>query len=286
MNKSAIEKARNFAGVALECLSNPWIDHDNQFENECLSERESDDMQRYSANMTSSNMTSIDEQFEPQTDELSATLAAVGIDVTADQTDHLDHYRRLLWSWNEKINLTRHTTLEKFVHRDVFDSWQLSKLLQPGERVLDVGTGGGVPGVVLAILRPDLAMSVCESTAKKARAVDSIVGEMDLPASVFGCRAEEALEASTFDTLVARAVAPLRKILTWLGPHWEAFDQLLIIKGPGWVEERAEARHHGVMRGLALRKASVYQTPLTGAESVILRILPEGRRGHAGDTED
>jgi hypothetical protein len=45
MNKSAIEKARKFAGVALECLSNPWIDHDNEFENECLSERENDDLQ-------------------------------------------------------------------------------------------------------------------------------------------------------------------------------------------------------------------------------------------------
>src|SRR5687767_4277947 len=90
-------------------------------------------------------MTSIDEKFEPQTDALAAALAAVGIEVTAEQSEQLDDYRRLLWSWNEKLNLTRHTTLEKFVHRDVFDSWQLANLLQPGERVLDVGTGGGVP---------------------------------------------------------------------------------------------------------------------------------------------
>jgi 16S rRNA (guanine527-N7)-methyltransferase len=71
---------------------------------------------------------------------------------------------------------------------------------------------------------------------------------------------------------VARAVAPLPKILTWLAPHWDAFDRLLIIKGPSWVEERAQARHHGQLHGLELRKAATYETPGTGAESVILKI--------------
>jgi 16S rRNA (guanine527-N7)-methyltransferase len=224
-------------------------------------------------------MTSIDDQLEPQ---LSAALAAEGIEVSAEQAEQLDHYRRLLWSWNEKLNLTRHTTIEKFVHRDVYDSVQLAGLLEPGARVLDVGTGGGVPGVVLAILRPDLAVSLCESTLKKARAVEAIVDELGLATPVYACRAEEVLDVSTFDTLVARAVAPLRKMLTWFAPHWEAFDQLLIIKGPGWVEERAEARHLGLFKGLELRKAATYQTPTTGAESVILRIWREGNSTEQG----
>ena len=107
--------------------------------------------------------------------------------------------------------------------------------------MLDVGTGGGVPGVVLAILRPDLTVSLCESTQKKARAVEAMVGELGLPIPVFATRAEEVLEITTFDTLVARALAPLHKVLTWLRPHWDAFDRLLLIKGPSWVEERAEA---------------------------------------------
>jgi 16S rRNA (guanine527-N7)-methyltransferase len=87
------------------------------------------------------------------------------------------------------------------------------------------------------------------------------------------------LEISTFDTLVARALAPLPKVLTYLVPHWDAFDQLLLIKGPSWAEERGEARHQGLMRGLELRKVATYQTPQTGAESVILKI----RRFHASD---
>jgi 16S rRNA (guanine527-N7)-methyltransferase len=184
----------------------------------------------------------------------------------------LDRYRQLLWSWNERMNLTRHTTLEKFVGRDALDSFELSKLLGKGERVLDVGTGGGVPGVVIAILNPGLSMSLCESTQKKARAVESIVSELGLHIRVYPNRAEEVLEITTFDTLIARALAPLAKILGWLQPHWEAFDRLLLIKGRSWADERDEARQAGLLRGLELRKAASYTTPGNDAESVILSL--------------
>lgn len=211
-------------------------------------------------------------ELPPQTDELKNLLAARQIEVTDEQIAQLDDYRRLLWSWNERMNLTRHTTLEKFVDRDVVDSYELSKLLERGERVLDVGTGGGVPGLVVAILRPDLSISVCESTQKKARAVEAMITDLDLPVRVFPNRAEEVLEITTFDTLVARALAPLTKVLDFLQPHWDAFDRLLLTKGRSWVDERSEARQAGVMRGLELRKAATYETPGTGAESVILSI--------------
>jgi 16S rRNA (guanine527-N7)-methyltransferase len=215
--------------------------------------------------------------FEPRQKALAELLTAISLQLADDQLEHLDHYRRLLWSWNERMNLTRHTTLEKFVHRDVFDTQQLSLLLERGERVLDVGTGGGVPGVVLAILRPDLSISLCESTQKKARAVAAIVRDMDLATPVFATRAEEVLSIATFDSLIARALAPLHKILSWLAPHWDAFDRLLLIKGPAWVEERGEARHRGLLRGLDLRKMASYQTPGTGAESTVLSIQRHGR---------
>ena len=211
-------------------------------------------------------------EFEPQVEELGQMLKGVGIEPTGEQVELLDRYRRLLWSWNERMNLTRHTTLEKFVGRDVVDSFQLGKLLKPGERVLDVGTGGGVPGAILAILRPDLSVSLCESTQKKARAIEAIVAELGLNVPVYATRAEEVLEIHTYDTLVARALASLPKVLTWLRPHWDAFDQLLLTKGPNWVEERNAARHAGLLRGWELRKAATYQTPRTGAESVILKI--------------
>jgi 16S rRNA (guanine527-N7)-methyltransferase len=209
-------------------------------------------------------------EFPPLVAELQTALAEQQIPTTPEQVARLDQYRRSLWTWNERMNLTRHTTIEKFVGRDVVDSYELTKLLEKGERVLDVGTGGGVPGVVVSILRPDLSVSLSESTQKKAKAVESMVAELGLPIRVFPHRAEEVLELTTFDTLVARALAPLAKVLTWLEPHWDAFDQLLMIKGPAWTEERETARQAGLMRQIELRKAASYVTPATGAESVIL----------------
>jgi len=214
---------------------------------------------------------------DPPTTLAEALLQAnLPLELSADQTAQLDAYSEQLWAWNERMNLTRHTTYEKFVTRDLVDSWELSKLLAPGERVLDVGSGGGVPGIVLAIVRPDLRVSLCESVQKKAGALEAIVAQLGLDLPVYASRAEDLLEAATFDTLVARAVAPMRKILWWLQPHWQSFDRLLLIKGRAWVDERGEARHHGLLRELELRKAAEYVTPGTDAVSVIVSLHQTG----------
>lgn len=203
---------------------------------------------------------------------LEEALAAHDLAFAPEQVELLDRFRAALWRWNEQLNLTRHTTLAKFVGRDVVDSVQLANLVNQGRRVLDIGSGGGVPGLVIAIVRPDLRVAVCESTQKKAKVLQAIVDELALPVEAFGCRAEELLELRTFDAVVARAVAPLAKLLGWLQPHWEAFDELLLVKGRSWVDERGEARRRGLMNGLQLRKAAAYAMPGPAGESVILRI--------------
>lgn len=205
-------------------------------------------------------------------DTLAAALARHEIELDEDQVDALDRYCRALWSWNQKLNLTRHTTYDKFVARDVVDSMQLERFLDAGDRVLDVGTGGGVPGAILAIVRPDLDVTLCDSVAKKAAAVAAIVEESAGRTPVVHGRAEQLLKNERFDSLVVRAVAPLAKLLTWFEPHWDAIGQLLVVKGPAWTEERAAARERRLFRGLQLRKVADYETPGTGATNVILRI--------------
>lgn len=212
---------------------------------------------------------------EPSADNLQAALTRYGIELPAEQVALLDRYREELWSMNEQINLTRHTDFDKFVARDVVDSLQLAQLLEHNEKVLDVGTGGGVPGVIVAILRPDLKLSLCESIGKKAQATRTIVEAVGLHIPVENARAEDLLRKNQYQTLVARAVAPIHKMLTWLKPHWGHFDQLLMIKGRKWVEERGEARHLGSLREIELRRLVSYTTPGTDAENVILRLRPK-----------
>jgi 16S rRNA (guanine527-N7)-methyltransferase len=215
---------------------------------------------------------------------LSAVLAAHQIELPAPQVALLERYCELLWDWNTKINLTRHTDYEKFVARDVVDSLVFAKFLAPKERVLDVGTGGGVPGIVLAIVRDDLKVSLAESIGKKSKAVADIVERLGLPTPVFHARVETILPKNHFATLVVRAVARMRNLLEWFRPHWNSFDRLLLIKGPAWVDERGEARHYGLMHDLALRKLASYPLPGTDSESVLLQIRPK-EKGDKGSDE-
>ena len=207
---------------------------------------------------------------------LVAVLEQHQIQLAEEQLVMLDHYRRTLWQWNEKLNLTRHLSMEKFVGRDIVDSLAIEPFLEPGERILDVGTGGGVPGMILAIMRPDLSIMLAESVAKRAVAAAAIVQTVGIPAKVVHGRAEDLVGTESFDSLTLRAVARLAKILNWFEPHWDAIGQLLIIKGPAWVEERKEAQKAGLLQHLDLRVLTDYPHLGYKSRSVLLRIRPKG----------
>ena len=201
---------------------------------------------------------------------LDSSLEACGLELSDAQKALVEKYCQLLWEWNERLNLTRHLDYETFVARDVVDSMQLAAFLEPNESVLDFGSGGGVPGVLLAILRPDLDLTLCDSIEKKTKALGDIIDELGLPTSVITSRVQDLLPDERYDTLVARAVGPMTKVLGWVEPYWACFNRLILIKGPRWIEERGEARHRGRLKHLDLRNLKSYPMPGTESESVIL----------------
>ena len=211
--------------------------------------------------------------------DFSAALEANEIQLEEEVAQKLELYATTMWGLNESLNLTRHTSWDLFVSRDLRDCIQLAPLLGTGEEILDLGSGNGVPGIPLAILRPDVEVSLAESVAKRASALNEIIAELNLPVPVYGARGEDLLEDFRFTTIVSRAVGSLVKFCRWVEPHWENVDRLLLIKGPRWVEERGEARHFGLLNGLDLRRVASY--PLGDAEEeregVILQISPHGR---------
>ena len=156
---------------------------------------------------------------DPTGDTIHAALARFDIAIPESQIQQLDRYSRLLWTWNEKINLTRHTDYDRFVSRDLVDCLQLSQLLPEAEQVLDVGSGGGVPGLALAILRPDLDLTLAESVGKKATALEDLVNRLELDLPVLARRAEHVLAERRFECLIARAVGPQQLRQLVVGAH-------------------------------------------------------------------
>jgi 16S rRNA (guanine527-N7)-methyltransferase len=224
---------------------------------------------------------------EPSRADLASAVAAecerLGLVVSSDAVPRLAAYAASLWSWNERLNLTRHTDVEKFVSRDVADAVAIAPHLETGAHVLDVGTGGGVPGVLLAILRPDLRVELCDSVGKRARAVREIVAEIGLTIPVHEGAAQQLVAAAAeagerggrpgrFDVLVVRAVAPLLKLLGWFEPLCDAYGRMLVIKGPRWEEEKGEARHRGFVKKVGVRRIAAWPIRGSDNESVLLEV--------------
>ncbi|MHC2066022.1 16S rRNA (guanine(527)-N(7))-methyltransferase RsmG [Bremerella sp. T1] len=209
---------------------------------------------------------------------LEDALQKYGAPLPPEIRDQVQKYVDALWEINKTMNLTRHTDYDKFVSRDVIDSLAIAGQLKPNEEILDMGSGGGVPGILIAILRPDVRVTLCDSVGKKAHAMQAIVEQVELEVPVYHNRAEQVLEDLSFDAVVCRAVAPMRKLLLWLDDHWLAAGRLLTIKGGRWVEEVKEARHHGYTKGVEIRNVHEYETPGNDHPSVILKVWPKGRK--------
>ena len=210
-------------------------------------------------------------------EDIKAAIAKFGLTETVELSDDaclnkVRQYCVLLWVKNEQMNLTRHTTWDQFVSRDLMDTLQLSPLIPSGSLVLDVGSGGGVPGLLLAILRPDLKLTLTESVGKKAAALGEFASALELDVEIYNERAETVLEDFRFDVTIARAVGPLIKICRWFEDHWPSVGRLLAIKGPKWPEELEEATEANLTRGIEVAKLKEYSTPNTEWNSVILEV--------------
>lgn len=155
----------------------------------------------------------------------------------------------LLWRYigllrESPHNLLSPRGLEELPTRHVPECLSLARMLPPAPgTLLDVGSGGGLPGIVIAIARPDLQVALLEATTKKAQFLRDAAAELDLAIEVVNARAEEAVEplAGRFDLVTARAVAPLPRLLDWTIPFLRPGGRLYAVKGERWPVELDEA---------------------------------------------
>ena len=175
---------------------------------------------------------------------LKSNAQEYGIVVSDDLSRKLEIYARLLKEWNDKINLTAITDDEGIAIKHFLDCLLVSKVAQfkDGDKVIDVGTGAGFPGLVIAAAYPEVQVTLLDSTGKKLKAVESIRQEMGVEnAKVVHMRAEDAGKMPEFreryDFATARAVAELRVLLEYTLPFVKVGGTFLSLKGASAVEE-------------------------------------------------
>jgi 16S rRNA (guanine527-N7)-methyltransferase len=134
------------------------------------------------------------------------------------QEQRLTALREIYDVWNSRINVISRKDMDNFYEHHVLHSLAIAKVIRftPGTDVLDVGTGGGFPGIPLAIMFPESSFVLCDSIGKKIKVVDAVIEELQLTnAKTFLGRAENINRK--FDFIVSRAVTELEEFYKWTG---------------------------------------------------------------------
>ncbi len=164
--------------------------------------------------------------------QLTRGLASLHLNLTADQQAKLLIYVQLLDKWNRIYNLTAVRNPRDMITRHLLDSLAVIPFIK-GPRVLDVGTGAGLPGIPLAISLPHLDFVLLDSVAKKTRFVVQAVSELGLSnVAVKTQRVEMYSSLGLFDTVVSRAFSSIAEFITVAGPLCRRNEgTLLAMKG-------------------------------------------------------
>ena len=168
-------------------------------------------------------------------------------DLTETQTRQLGKFSALIADWNQRVNLISRNDIQNLPVRHILHSLAIAKTVdfRPGTRILDVGTGGGFPGIPLAILYPECQFQLIDSVGKKIKAVSDCIESLNLDNAVAHQARAETVQ-DTFDFIVARAVTQLPKFLGWIRdrvrhPSTNALaNGVLYLKGGDLTEEFSE----------------------------------------------
>ncbi len=197
-------------------------------------------------------------------------MSVIGdVRVSRETIQKLEHYADALRKWNPRINLVSKSTIDDLWHRHFVDSAQVLELApSDAKEWADLGSGGGFPGLVVAIItaetQPDLSMTLVESDRRKSTFLRSVLRETSTKATVISQRIEDIPPLGAC-VISARALAELPKLLSLSHGHSAKDGVMLFPKGENWRTEVAEAQwkwrfDHQVVKSK------------TNTKSVILRI--------------
>lgn len=173
-------------------------------------------------------------------------LHRIGVAVSRETVDKLEQFESDFRKWSTRINLAAPSTLDSLWRRHILDSAQILPLAPQARKWLDLGSGGGFPGAIIAILlaeRDDACIELVESNNKKAAFLRSILSALSAPAVVHVCRIEDApARVQQPDIVTARALAPLPLLLDLASPWLGGGSRALFHKGRDYAAEVRESR--------------------------------------------
>ena len=207
---------------------------------------------------------------------LKEKAALYGADLDEKALDRFDIYARLLVDWNEKINLTAITEPDEIVIKHFVDSLSIFSAIDvpAGAKIIDVGTGAGFPGVAMLIARPDLDITLMDSTNKKLNVIRDILENIGLEANVVHKRAEEAGQSRDFreayDFATARAVSNLRDLSEFCLPFVKVGGTFISMKSAKADEEIDEASKAISVLGGKIKEKKTFKLEDAGERTIIL----------------
>ena len=167
-------------------------------------------------------------------------LQSIGC-VSHETLDRFSVYGKLLIKWQSAINLVSNNTIDNMWQRHFLDSAQIFSLLPPRTKnILDIGSGAGFPGLVLAIMGAK-NVTLVESDTRKCMFLKEVLRETTSVANIENCRIED-FTKSSFDVVMARALAPLDKLLVYAQPYFSSGTVGIFPKGRRFELELASAK--------------------------------------------
>ncbi len=209
--------------------------------------------------------------------EIEEKSSKIDINLDNEICNKLYNYMNLLLEWNEKINLTAITDEKEIILKHFIDSFTINKFINSGDKMLDIGTGAGFPGLPIKIIRAEVDVFLMDSLNKRINFLNEVIESLQLKnIEAFHSRAEEMAKNNKFrekfDVVTSRAVAKLNILLEYMLPYTKVNGKCLCMKGPNIEEEIKEAEKALKILGGEIEKIEKIILPDSNIERKIIII--------------
>ena len=199
---------------------------------------------------------------------LGEGIAEMQLEVSSAQQEQLLDYLALMFKWNSVYNLTSLRDPMQMVTHHLLDSLAAVPAFKSAKNVLDVGAGGGLPGIVLAIVRPDMKVSMIDTVHKKTAFLTQVKAQLGLAnVTIYTMKVQELQVSDKFDVITSRAFADLSDFVNWSSHLLAEQGSYIALKGVAPQDERQRLPGEWKVTGV-----QPLQVPRLGAERHLVLI--------------